>query len=101
MATVSPGLNGEGDAAQNPVPLGTGNGLAILLDGHAAVGKPDVVELDPARSAGLLFYRRRLNVGLGVKQFENSLGGGHRRLQNVELLAQILDGAEKSLGVHA
>src|SRR5215470_15200104 len=41
--------------------------------------------------------RRRFNRDWLVEQFENPLAGGHRRLQNVEFLAQVLNRPEEAL----
>src|SRR3954469_11375203 len=42
---------------------------------------------------------RRDNDRLLVEQFKNALTGRHRRLEDVVLLAQILNGPEEALGV--
>src|ERR1700740_483454 len=44
---------------------------------------------------GIRFAGHRL-----VQQFEDALGGGHRRLENVEFLAEVLNGAEETLREH-
>ena len=72
---------------------------AFAFHRHMPVGKPHVVELDPSRSLRLPLHLRRLNLRFGVQQFEHPLGGGHRRLQNVELLAQVLNRTEEALRV--
>ncbi len=41
----------------------------------------------------------RGDVGGGVEEFEDALGGGHGGLEDVVLLAQVHDGAEETLGV--
>src|SRR5580704_11324383 len=42
---------------------------------------------------------RRDDGGFGVEQFEDALAGGHRRLQDVVFVAEVLDGAEEALRV--
>src|SRR6185437_2094052 len=80
------GLGDEADVAQDPI-------LAL-------VGEPDVVELDAAsRGEGRTRNRRGLEGDGSVEQFENALGAGHRGLQVVVLIAQILDGAEEALNI--
>src|SRR5450755_2915895 len=80
------GGNAETDIAQNPV----------LAD----VSEPDMVEFD---SNGAL--RKRLRAGrrddgwLGVEQFENTLGGGHRTLEDIVFFAEVLDGPEEAQSI--
>src|SRR5262249_34695112 len=64
-----------------------------------SIRKPHMIELDPARSIGLLCDRRLLNLRRSVQQLKNSLRRCHRRLQNVVLLAQILNWTEEPLRV--
>src|SRR5258707_5787536 len=35
-----------------------------------------------------------------IQELEDALGGGHGRLEDVELFAEVLDGAEEALGEH-
>ena len=90
------GFNGEGHAAQNPIPLIARHLLAVLFHRNLAVGEPDVVELDAARPFCAHRHLRRLHLGLGIQQAEDPLTGGHGGLQDVHLLAQVHDGAEEA-----
>src|SRR5450755_4307799 len=80
------GGNAETDIAQNPV----------LAD----VREPDVVELDGDGSwrKGLRAGRRD-DAGLGVEQFENTLGGGHGSLEDIVFFAEVLDGPEEAQSI--
>ena len=110
------GIDSEGNIAQHPVELvfcvnGRGNGgggcgeLLTLARGllgglrQGAIGEPHVVELDASRAVGKLRSRRRNDLRPGVEQFENALARRHRRLQDVVLLAQVLDGTEEALRI--
>ncbi len=66
---------------------------------HGAVGKPHVVELDTPEAFWNQWRCGRHDLGRRVQQFEDALAGGHRRLQDVVLLAEVLDGAEEALRV--
>ena len=64
------------------------------------IREPDVIEFDGG--GGLRKSRRlggRLNQRGSVEQLEDALGGGHGRLHDVVLFAQVLDGAEESQAV--
>jgi hypothetical protein len=58
-----------------------------------------MIELDPARPVRSFRYRRLSSFSWRIQQLEHSLSGCHRRLQNVVLLAQILNRTEKPLRV--
>src|SRR5207302_504402 len=90
--TNPPRLHAEGHVAQHPILVG---GIVA-----AAIGEPDVAEFN---LAARLPQRKRLG-GRGdrhrlVEQLEDALGAGHRRLQHIELLAEILNGPEEPLRV--
>ena len=80
------GLDPKADVVQHPV--------------FVFVREPDVVEFDGggcARNRPGLGWR--LNVRRCVEQFEDTLGGGHGRLQDVVLVAQVLNRAEESQSI--
>src|SRR6266852_1423155 len=56
-------------------------------------------KLDASRAFSILREGRRSDLHRRVHQFKNALTRGHRRLKDVVLLAQILDGAEKTLRI--
>ncbi len=58
-----------------------------------------MVELDAPRAVGKLRSGRRHDLGWGVEQLEDALARRHRRLQDVVLLAEVLDGTEEALRV--
>src|SRR6476469_6362230 len=58
-----------------------------------------MIKLDTARAFWLLRYGGRSDVDWRVKQLKDALGRSHRRLQDVVLVAEILDGPEESLRV--
>ncbi len=68
--------------------------------GVAAIGEGDVAEFDfaadAAERATLLGGKCRERL---VEQPEDAFGGGHGRLQDIELVAQILDGLKEALRV--
>ena len=70
-----------------------------LLVGEGLVGEPDVAELDAAGAVAGDGVRGRDDLGLGVEQLEDALAGGHGGLQDVVLLAEVLNGAEEALRV--
>ena len=83
-----PGRGGEGDVPQHPGPV-------------RRVPEPDPLEADLAphrprqrRRARRLGHRHRL-----VQQGEDPLGRGHRALQQVELLREVLQRLEEAAGV--
>ncbi len=69
------------------------------LSRRVSVSEPDVVELNAAGSGRCLGNRRRSNLDGRVQQLENAFAGCHRRLQNIVLLAEILNGTEEALRV--
>ncbi len=106
------GLDGEGDAAQDPLDReGFEVGGRGLRDGgevfgrEALIGEPDVAELDAALPAGVLCSGLgagvdavwRNDFGLGVQELEDAFARGHGGLQDVVLFAQVLDGTEEAL----
>ncbi len=83
---VSPGCDGEADVAQHPV--------------LAFIGEPDVVEFDGGDAAGAARGDSGgSTIRLGIEQLEDALGGRHGALQDVVLLAQVLDGPEEAQAV--
>ena len=66
---------------------------------HGAIGEPYVVELDASRAVRSLRNLRRNNFRLCVEQLKDALARRHRRLQNVVLLAQVLNGTEEALSI--
>ncbi len=103
MATVSPGLDGEVDVAENPV-----GARRVLLFGAAGVvhpdvsisiGKPNVIEVDATGAFRLLRHCRRSDLYWRIEQFEDALARSHRGLQDVVFLAEVLNRTEKALCV--
>src|ERR1700724_3295403 len=96
MADDGEGLTGfdaEGDVAEDPI--------VFARIGDGAIAEPDVAEFDLA--ARIFEANGIWGRGDGrflVEQLENSFGGRHCGLQNVEFFAQVLDGAEEAGGVH-
>src|SRR5271169_875601 len=88
-----PRRNAEGHIAKNPILVGW------LL--RMFVAEPHVPELNFSTWRHQLL---RLRIGINrdrlVQQLENAFGSGHCRLQDIEFLAQVLNGTEKSLRVH-
>ena len=74
----------EADIPQHPV--------------FVVVGKPDVIELDGCGRRGEAAWaeQARLNRGLGIDQLEDALRRGHGGLQDVVLLAEVLNGPEET-----
>ena len=110
------GFERERDIAQNPVPLFAFilRRMRVRLAGwlnhgvlprlvavfrHATISEPDVIELDSAGTLGFLGDRRRKYLSRSIEQFKDPLRRGHRGLQNVVFLAEVLDGTEKTLSV--
>src|SRR5882762_5266115 len=58
-----------------------------------------MIKLNPPRSLRPFRNRRRRHVNLGIQQLEHALSRRHRRLQDVVLLAQVLNRTEKPLRV--
>ena len=58
-----------------------------------------MVELDAAAARRLLRDRRRRDFDLRIQQLEDAFAGGHRRLQDVVLLAQVLNRTEEALRI--
>ena len=54
----------------------------------------DARTASPSRGCG-----GRDNFRLRIEQLEDALAGGHRGLQNVVLVAQVLDGPEEALRI--
>ena len=86
------GLDAEGDVAQDPI--------VFAGIGAAVIGEPDVAKFDfaaheaeGASAAGDVGGQRL------VEQREDALGGGHGRLQDVEFVAEVLNGLEEALRV--
>ncbi len=81
------GLHMEGDSFQHP----------LVWD----VGKPHVLKLDLAADLVQLNGVRLVHhLGLHVKDREDLLRRGHGGLEHVELLGEVLDGAEEPGGIH-
>ncbi len=86
----SPGFEPETDGPQL---------LAFFREWNVAIGEPNVIELDASRAGDLLRFGGREDLGFRIEQLEDTLTRCHRRLQNVVLLAQVLNRAEKPLRV--
>ena len=80
--------------------MAVGDAVAAAPRSRCLVGEPDVAELD---AAGVVAAATGLGgetiVGLGIEQLEDALAGGHGGLQDVVLVAEVLDGAEEALRV--
>src|SRR5262249_36055243 len=64
-----------------------------------AVGEPDMVELNAACACGCAWLIRRCDVDRRIEQFEDAFARSHGGLQDVVLVAQVLDGTEKALRI--
>src|SRR5690348_896966 len=75
--------------------------VAIAICGQIklAVSEPDMIELNAARAYSFAGKLGREDVNRRIQQFEDAFTGSHGRLQDVVFVAQVLDGAEESLGV--
>ena len=100
------GLDGSGPALHRPEPVPTwpcarATSPAFLagFNRRVAVRKPDVIELNPPGPDRCLRHRGRGDLGRSVQQLEDAFAGRHRRLQNVVLLAEILNRPEEALRV--
>src|SRR5207244_4209630 len=78
---------------------GRGRPASIGCMTTASIRKPNMIEFNPAWAFSTLCDRRRRNLHWGIKQRENAFARRHRRLQNVVLLAEILNGPEEALCV--
>src|SRR6202044_532838 len=88
-----PLLDAEGDVAQDPVFV-----LGICA---AGISKPNIAEFNfTARSGKSAHVNGGDNGERLVEQLEDTLGGGHGGLEDIELVAQVLNGAEEALGVN-
>src|SRR2546422_10048620 len=65
----------------------------------ASIRKPNMIEFNQAWAFSTLCDRRRRNLHWGIKQLEDAFARCHRRLQNVVLLAEVLNGPEEALRV--
>ena len=95
------GLAGPGRAHERDAPSRLHREADVAEDEVLVlVGERDVLEGDASahrRQPGRL--RGRHHARLRVEQREDALGGGHGRLQDVELLRQVRDGPPEALGV--
>src|SRR5580658_10524328 len=104
------GLDGERNILQDPFDAVDGGKFsrgrsrrsgprygALLLLRQLLVGKPDMAKLDAVRSIAQLRVRRVHYLRRRIQQLEDALAGCHRRLQDVVLVAQVLDGAPEAL----
>src|SRR5216684_762515 len=88
-----PGGDAERDIAEDPIFFG---GLRDV-----PITEPNVAEFDFAarmverNGVGIRIDRDRL-----IQELEDALGGGHGGLENVELFAEVLNGAEEALSEH-
>src|SRR5439155_8441660 len=65
------------------------------------VAEPDIAKFDfSARIVHADCFGGRLDCHRFIEQLENTLAGGHRRLQNVEFFTEILNWAKEPLRVH-
>src|SRR5207253_9288930 len=78
---------------------GRGRPASIGCMTTAAIRKPNMIEFNPAWAFSTLCDRRRRNLHWGIKQLEDAFARCHRRLQNVVLLAEVLNGPEEALRV--
>ena len=111
MATVSPGSmvkltsrrtqSGSGVelCRRAPRPRPAAPPDASTIPGTHPIGKPNMIKLDPPRPPRRLRHCRLSDLHRGIQQLEHPLARRHRRLQNVVLLAQILNGAKKPLRI--
>ena len=98
------GLDGEGDAAQDPFDA---DGLEVcgrcngddreLLRREALVGEPDIAELNATGSRAGQGLGGCDDFGRGVEELEDTLAGRHGGLENVVFVREVLDGAPKAL----
>ncbi len=98
-------LDGEGNVFENPLDvIQSGQGRAACRSPCAAaataafcasvqflIGEPDVSEFDAIRPVAGYGMRGADNLRRRIHQLEDALAGRHRGLQDVVLVAQILD----------
>src|SRR5258708_14039524 len=88
------GSDAERDIAQEPIFFG---GLGDV----PAIAEPHVAKFD---FAARLVERNRVGIGFDrhrlVQELEDALGCSDGRLEDVELFAEVLNGAEEALGEH-
>ena len=72
----------------------------LLLRRQLLIGKPDVAEFDAVGAVARARMRGAHNFRLGIEQLEDALAGGHGGLQDVVLVAQVLNGPPEALRVH-
>ena len=107
------GLDGEGDVFQDPLDVGESGeflrafgriGDAVdeffLFRSQLLVGEPDVMELDAVRSVAGAGIGGADDFRRGIEQLEDAFAGGHGGLQDVVLVAQVLDGTPEALRIH-
>ena len=86
-------FDAERDVAQDPI--------FVRRFGNIAVAKPNVAKFD---FAARLDERDGVGIGLDgdrlVEKLENALRCSHGGLQDVEFLAEVLNGPEEALGIH-
>src|SRR2546429_7367282 len=86
-------FDAERDVAQDPI--------CVRRFGNIAVAKPNVAKFDFAARLD-----ERDGVGIGLdgdrlgEELENALRCSHGGLQDVEFLAEVLNGPEEALGIH-
>ena len=93
-------FDSERSIAENPVGNEVRCGMARnILFRRLAIGEPDVVELDAAGALRAFRGCGGDNFHGSIEQLEDAFAGGHGRLQNVVLLAEVHDWAKKTLRV--
>ena len=71
-----------------------------LFGRQLLIGEPDMAELDAVRSVARCVDCAGLTIsGCGIEQLEDALAGGHGGLQDVVLVAQVLNGPPEALRV--
>src|SRR5437879_5320540 len=88
------GSDAERDIAQDPIFFG---GLGDV----PAIAEPHVAKFD---FAARMVERNRVGIGFDrhrlIQELEDALGCSHGGLEDVELFAEVLNGAEEALGEH-
>ena len=97
------GLDSEGNIFENPFDAGKHlrcgwRFFKSLVDGglllfrECLIGEPDVAKLNSVAAIAGEGRGGRDNLRLGIQEFKYALAGGHGRLQDVVLVAHVLDG---------
>src|SRR4051794_40615918 len=73
--------------------------INAFFGGHLTISEPDVIEFNHPGAARSLRLRGLSDFYRRIEQFEDAFAGGHRRLQDVVLFTQVLNGTEEALRV--